>query len=69
VTAARGLVLVPEGRQLFSNMTVDENLENGGRSPAADGYSDRLERVFTLVSAPQGAPAAKTAYSDLSIWR
>ena len=47
--AARGLVLVPEGRQLFTNMTVDENLEMGafaGRS--AHNYSDRLERVFTL---------------------
>jgi serine/threonine protein kinase len=39
-------------------MTVDK-IWKWGRSPAADGYSDRLERVFTLVSAPQGAPAAK----------
>ena len=47
--AARGLVLVPEGRQLFSNMTVDENLEMGAFTRrGADGYADRLERVFTL---------------------
>jgi branched-chain amino acid transport system ATP-binding protein len=47
--AARGLVLVPEGRQLFSNMTVDENLEMGAFTKrGAHGYSDRLERVFTL---------------------
>jgi branched-chain amino acid transport system ATP-binding protein len=47
--AARGLVLVPEGRQLFSNMTVDENLEMGAFSGrGADGYAARLERVFTL---------------------
>jgi len=47
--AARGLVLVPEGRQLFSNMTVDENLEIGAFTRrGADGYADRLERVFAL---------------------
>jgi len=47
--AARGLVLVPEGRQLFSDMTVDENLEMGGFSRRGTrGFSDRLERVFTL---------------------
>jgi branched-chain amino acid transport system ATP-binding protein len=47
--AARGLVLVPEGRQLFSNMTVDENLEMGAfTGRGADGYADRLERVFNL---------------------
>ena len=47
--AARGLVLVPEGRQLFSTMTVDENLEMGAFTRrGADAYADRLERVFTL---------------------
>jgi branched-chain amino acid transport system ATP-binding protein len=47
--AARGLVLVPEGRQLFSTMTVDENLEMGAFARrGAHGYADRLERVFTL---------------------
>jgi branched-chain amino acid transport system ATP-binding protein len=47
--AARGLVLVPEGRQLFSNMTVDENLEMGAYARrGAHGYADRLERIFTL---------------------
>jgi len=47
--AARGLVLVPEGRQLFSNMTVDENLEMGAFTRrGAQGYAARLERVFTL---------------------
>jgi branched-chain amino acid transport system ATP-binding protein len=47
--AARGLVLVPEGRQLFSNMTVDENLEMGAFAKRGrDGHADRLERVFGL---------------------
>ena len=47
--AARGLVLVPEGRQLFSAMTVEENLEMGAFSKrAARTSADRLERVFAL---------------------
>jgi branched-chain amino acid transport system ATP-binding protein len=47
--ATRGLVLVPEGRQLFTNMTVDENLEMGAYAGrGARGYADRLDRVFTL---------------------
>jgi branched-chain amino acid transport system ATP-binding protein len=47
--AARGLVLVPEGRQLFGSMTVEENLEMGAFSRrGASKYADRLERVFTL---------------------
>src|ERR1700758_154325 len=33
--ATRGLVLVPEGRQLFSDMSVEENLEMGGYSNRA----------------------------------
>jgi branched-chain amino acid transport system ATP-binding protein len=47
--AARGLVLVPEGRQLFGDMSVEENLEMGafpGR--ARRNYADRLEQVYTL---------------------
>jgi branched-chain amino acid transport system ATP-binding protein len=47
--AARGLVLVPEGRQLFGAMSVAENLEMGAFSKrAARTYADRLEQVFTL---------------------
>jgi branched-chain amino acid transport system ATP-binding protein len=47
--AARGLVLVPEGRQLFSNMTVGENLEMGAFTKrGTDGYAARIERTFTL---------------------
>ena len=46
--AARGLVLVPEGRQLFTNMTVDENLEMGAYTSRGAHYADRLDRVFTL---------------------
>ncbi len=47
--AERGLALVPEGRQLFSAMTVDENLELGAFSKrAARSYDDRLKEVFVL---------------------
>jgi branched-chain amino acid transport system ATP-binding protein len=47
--AARGIVLVPEGRQLFAAMTVEENLEMGAFSKrGARNYADRLEQVFTL---------------------
>jgi branched-chain amino acid transport system ATP-binding protein len=47
--AARGLVLVPEGRQLFSNMTVEENLEMGAFSKRARRkFKQRLDQVFTL---------------------
>ncbi len=47
--AQRGLVMVPEGRQLFRDMTVMENLELGAYSPRARARrADNLERVFTL---------------------
>jgi branched-chain amino acid transport system ATP-binding protein len=47
--AARGLVLVPEGRQLFHTMTVEENLEMGAYAKrAAGGYASRLEHVYEL---------------------
>jgi branched-chain amino acid transport system ATP-binding protein len=49
VRAERGLSLVPEGRQLFSAMSVAENLELGAFSKrAASSYKSRLEKVFTL---------------------
>ena len=49
VKAARGFALVPEGRQLFSSMSVAENLELGAFSArAARKYSERLDDVLTL---------------------
>jgi branched-chain amino acid transport system ATP-binding protein len=49
VKAARGLALVPEGRQLFSMMSVAENLELGAFSPRSSrSYAERLEQVFKL---------------------
>jgi branched-chain amino acid transport system ATP-binding protein len=49
VKAARGLVLVPEGRQLFSEMSVEENLEMGAYSRRArERFDTQLEKVYTL---------------------
>lgn len=47
--AELGLVMVPEGRQLFTDMTVAENLEMGA-SPvrARDNLSHNLEKVYSL---------------------
>lgn len=41
-----GVVLVPEGRQLFPQMTVAENLELGGWLVPKAERADRLERVL-----------------------
>jgi branched-chain amino acid transport system ATP-binding protein len=47
--AARGLVLVPEGRQLFATMSVEENLEMGAFSSRARAqFRPQLEQVYTL---------------------
>jgi len=49
VKAANGLALVPEARQLFSAMTVDENLELGAYSRRAAGdHGGRLQEIFVL---------------------
>jgi len=45
----RGLALVPEGRQLFGAMSVEENLEMGAYTRRGPGsYASRLEHVYTL---------------------
>jgi len=47
--ARRGLVLVPEGRQLFPNMTVEENLEMGAYSRRArKGQKDNLAKIYEM---------------------
>ncbi|HSE04671.1 MAG TPA: ATP-binding cassette domain-containing protein, partial [Methylomirabilota bacterium] len=46
---SRGVVHVPEGRQLFPTMTVLENLSLGARTPAARARrAETLARVFEL---------------------
>lgn len=47
--AELGLVLVPEGRQLFTDMTVFENLEMGATNQRARPHMQRnLERVYEM---------------------
>lgn len=47
--AELGLVLVPEGRQLFATMSVFENLEMGATNRRArPNYTRNLERVFEM---------------------
>jgi branched-chain amino acid transport system ATP-binding protein len=47
--ADRGLALVPEGRQLFSMMSVAENLELGAFSKRTSrSYAERLDQMFSL---------------------
>jgi branched-chain amino acid transport system ATP-binding protein len=47
--ANRGLALVPEGRQLFAGMSVQENLEIGGYSSRVrKRHKDNLERVYDI---------------------
>ncbi len=47
--AAQGIVLVPEGRQLFTDMSVYENLELGAFTRRAQPHMQHnLERVYTL---------------------
>lgn len=47
--AQAGMVLVPEGRQLFTEMSVLENLEMGAYSPRSrDAIKENLEKVYGI---------------------
>lgn len=47
-----GIAIVPEGRRLFTQMTVLDNLELGSFLPAAKAKrAERMERVLTLFPA------------------
>lgn len=54
VMAARGVVLVPEGRRIFADMSVEENLRLGGyaRRDAAAVEADvnLMERTFPILA-------------------
>ena len=63
--AARGLALVPEGRQLFAAMSVAENLELGAFSPRSSrSYAERLDQVYALF--PRLAERARQRAGTLS---
>jgi branched-chain amino acid transport system ATP-binding protein len=44
----RGIAHVPEGRQIFAGMTVEENLELGAYAASQADYAAQLEAVWTL---------------------
>ena len=46
--ARRGIALVPEGRRILPDLTVEENLQLGGYGIAAGFLRAEIERVFTL---------------------
>jgi branched-chain amino acid transport system ATP-binding protein len=63
--AQAGMVLVPEGRQLFTEMTVLENLEMGAfSSRARSSYQQNLDKVFELF--PRLKERAKQKAGTLS---
>jgi len=63
--AARGLVLVPEGRQLFPDMSVLENLEMGAYSRRArPRHKENLDRVYQAF--PRLKERSKQRASTLS---
>jgi branched-chain amino acid transport system ATP-binding protein len=45
---ARGLIHVPEGRRIFPNMTVRENLDLGAYRRGSRGRNDNRNRVFSI---------------------
>ena len=44
----RGLVMVPEGRRIFMQMTVEENLEMGAYTQDPKGIKESLDEVYEL---------------------
>ena len=47
--AGQGLVLVPEGRQLFGDMSIEENLQMGAAPRRAKPhFRQNLDRVYTI---------------------
>ncbi len=47
-----GLALVPEGRRIFGNLTVYENLRLAGFQLSSGEIEQRIKRVYELFSAP-----------------
>jgi branched-chain amino acid transport system ATP-binding protein len=44
----KGLVMVPEGRRIFMQLTVEENLEMGAYTQDLKGIKDSLDEVYAL---------------------
>lgn len=55
---ARGIALVPEGRRLFANMTVEENLQVGATSGRRGYWTiDTVMQLFPMLRARRKAQA------------
>ena len=69
---ARGLIHVPEGRRVFPNLTVRENLDLGSYRRGTQRRAQNRDRVFSIsrvcVSAARNAPALCPAASS-RCWR
>ena len=61
--ANRGLVLVPEGRQLFPDMSVEENLEMGGYSKRARKRRNKPGTRLYPVPTPERTPPAEVFHA------
>lgn len=59
-----GIGLVPEGRQLFGEMTVEENLRVGGYNQSAEDVREGLEHAYALF--PRLAERRRQTASTLS---
>ena len=57
---AKGLALVPEGRRIFLQMTVQENLEMGAFTQKGSGIQQDLEMVYELF------PRLKERYKQMA---
>ena len=55
---SKGLAQVPEGRRVFLQMTVEENLEMGAYTRSGSGIDADLEKVYHLLPPADGAAAA-----------
>lgn len=62
--AKSGIAYLPQTDNVFTNLTVTENLKLAGYTVDAESYQTRLKRVFQLF--PQLTPYAKTKASSLS---
>jgi ABC-type cobalamin/Fe3+-siderophores transport system ATPase subunit len=59
-TLARGLAYIPQGRQVFPDMSVHENLLMSAYADRPEAHPDPLRRGVRPISAPlQAAPAAR----------
>jgi branched-chain amino acid transport system ATP-binding protein len=51
VVASRGIALVPQGRRVFSSLTVDENLRVAARGRGSAGSVETAYDVFPVLAA------------------